>query len=237
LSTKLNKNEFINIRDIQMEDRLVFIEGREWSLPKFLQEEGFPLKEAYTDGDPLTTERGGTIVIDKGKVAIIYPQYFVQRSLIDDEGNLIYLGQDENFSPVTMFDVKMRPPVSELLFRYVNSNGYIPILRYHSIPFISDFMLPLLDTPISANGWADLFIDPRGKAKLFIAKENTKLEWVEMMQKLKQLFYAELAKKDYHLLGFTKDKTHLFQYLSQKMEILKEYYIIQDNTFAKNRLK
>ncbi len=30
--------------------------------------------------------------LDKGKIRIIYPQYFVQRSLIDDEGSLVYLG-------------------------------------------------------------------------------------------------------------------------------------------------
>jgi len=228
LKTKLNKDEFINIRNIQMEDRLALTEHRSRFLPKFLQEDGFPLRESYTDGDPLTTERGGIIVIDKGKVIITYPQYFVQRSLIDDEGNLVYLGLDESFSPVTMFDVKMRPSVSESLIQSVNSNGYIPILRYRSCPYVSDFLLPVLDTPMSANGWADLFIGSGGKGKLFIAKEKTQAEWVEMMNRLKQLFFSELAKKHYHILGLTKDRNHLIYYLVKKQAVLEDYYIIQD---------
>jgi len=189
-------------------------------LPGFLQEEGFPLKESYADGDPLTTKRGGTIVIDKGRVVIIHPRYFVQRRLIDDEGNLVDIGLDESFDHQTMFDVKVRPSVSQLLVRCVSSNGYIPILRYGSFPYASDFMLPILDTPMSSNGWADLLIDTRGKAKLFIAKEKTEAEWYEMMKRLRDLFYSELARKDYHFLGLTKDRAHLNQYLSKKLEIL-----------------
>jgi hypothetical protein len=228
LKTKLNRNEFIDIRYIQMEDRLVLTEHRNQLLPKFLQEEGFPLKEAYTDGNPLSAERGGVIVIDKGKILVTYPRYFVQRSLIDDEGSLVNLGMDENFSPITMFEVKMRPSVSALLIQSVNSNGVIPILRYRSCPYPSEFMLPILDTPMSANGWADLFIDPTGRAKLFIAKEKTEAEWVEMMEKLRQLFHTELARKNHHFLAFTKDKTHLSNYLCQKQQILKDYFIFQE---------
>jgi hypothetical protein len=89
-------------------------------------------------------------------------------------------------------------------------------------------MLPILDTPMSANGWADLFIDTAGKARLFIAKEKTDAEWVEVMNRLKQLFFAELARVDYHFLGLTQDKARLNQYLSQKQEILKDYFTIQD---------
>jgi tetratricopeptide (TPR) repeat protein len=228
LNTKLNENEFINIRNIRMEDSLVFNEGRSRPLHRFLQEEGFPLKETYVDGDPLTTLRSGTIVLDKGKVEIIYPRYFVQRSLIDDEGNLIDLGLDKNFGPATMFDVKMRPSVSEALIRHVNSNGYVPVLRYRSCPFESEYMLPILDTPMSANGWVDLFINPSGKARLFIAREKTQAEWVEMMDRLRQLFYAELAKEHCHLLALTKYKIHLTYYLFQKQKILEDYFIVQD---------
>jgi len=81
---------------------------------------------------------------------------------------------------------------------------------------------------MSTSGWAELFIDTRGKAKLFITKEKTLAEWYEMMNRLRQLFYSELARKDYHLLGLTKDKAHLNEYLAKKQEILKDYYIIQD---------
>jgi len=228
LDTKLNKGEFINIRNIQMEDDSSFSEHRAGSLPGFLREDGFPLKDNYPDGDPLSTDRGGTIVIDKDRTIIIYPRYFTQRRLIDDDGNLVNLGIDENLDRASTFEVDMRPSVSRLLIQRISAKGYTPVLRYRSFPYASDLMLPILDTPMSASGWADLFIDTRGKARLFISKEKTEDEWYEMMAKLKRLFYAELAKKDNHLLGLTKDQAHLNAYLVKKLEILKEYFIIQD---------
>ena len=89
-------------------------------------------------------------------------------------------------------------------------------------------MLPILDTPMSCSGWADLFVDTTGRATLFIAKEKTEAEWYDMMNKLRQLFSDELAKKDYHLLGLTKDRSHLDLYLAKKLSILEEYFTIQD---------
>lgn len=232
LSTKLNRGEFIDIRNIQVEDDSKYTEHSSEFLPEFLREDGFPLKESYADGDPLTTDRGGTIVMDKSKVIVIYPRYFVQRRLIDDEGNLVDLGLDENFSYGSTFQVYMRPSVSRLLTQRVSSKGYFPVVRYRSFPYASDFMVPILDTPTSDSGWADLFIDTRGKGKLYIAKNKTLAEWYEMMNRLKQLFYSELARKDCHLLGLTKDRDHLTQYLSKKQNILEDYYIIQDWTLS-----
>lgn len=228
LSQSLNKGEFINIRNIRIASDALHVENRTLALPGFLREDGLPLKDSYLEGDPLTTERGGTIVIDKGKMIVIYPKYFEQRRLIDDEGNLIEMGLEEEFVLGALTGVKMRPSVSELLFRHVTSNGYIPIVRYRSFPYVSDYMLPILDSPMSASGWADLYIDPKGNGKLFISRDKTTAEWYEMMEKLRQLLFSELAKKDYHLLGLTKDKTHLSYYLAKKMEILKDYFIIQD---------
>jgi hypothetical protein len=228
LSTKLYRGEYINLRDIQMANYSQFTGPRSRYLPEFLKEDGFPLRESYSGDDPLTTDRGGTIVIDRDKMIVIYPRYFVQRRLIDDDGNLVDLGIDENFGHDPMFEVKMRPSLSKLLFQRVTTKGYIPVLRYWSFPYASDFMLPLLDTPMSANGWADLYIDTRGKAKLFIAREKTQAEWYEMMSRLRQLLFTELARKDYHLLGLTKDKAHLYQYLWQKQHILEDYFIIRD---------
>ncbi len=152
----------------------------------------------------------------------------MQRRLIDDEGNLVDIGLDEYMGHSTMFDVCIKPSVSRLLIRYVSSHGYTPILRYRSFPYASDYMLPILDTPMSASGWADLFIDTRGKAKLFIAKDKTVAEWWEMMNRLKELLYNELAGTDYHLLGLAKDKVRLNQYLGRKLEILEDYFLIQD---------
>ena len=221
--------DYKNIRDIEINTDSPSARNRNRFLPQFLQEDGFPLKDSYMDGDPLTTERGGTIVVDKGNLKIIYPNYFVQRRIIDDDGNLVYMGLDENFrSGSARYGVSVIPSVSKKLYKCVTYNEYVPIVRYRSFPYASNFMLPILDTPMSDSGWADLFIDTRGKAKLFIAKEKTLTEWYEMMEKLRQLFYGELARKGYHLLGLTKDPMHLYEYFTKKQAILEDYFIIQN---------
>lgn len=218
---------FTNIRALEIDTDSLSARGRHRSLTKFLQEDGFPLKDFYTDGDPLTTERGGTLILDKGEVKIIYPDYFVQRSLIDHDGNLVYLGLDENFQPSPSIQgVSMIPSVSKKLYKSVQYNEYVPIVRYRSFPYASDFMLPVLDTPMSDSGWADLFIDTRGKGKLFIAKDKTLEQWYEMMGDLRQLFFDELTKKGYHLLGLTKDPAHLHEYFTKKQAILEGFFII-----------
>jgi hypothetical protein len=228
LSTQQQRDEFTRIRDIQIKTDSPSARNRSKFLPRFLQEDGFPLRESYSSGDPLTSDRGGTMVLDKGKLIIIYPHYFVQRRLIDDRGDLIDIGFDENFGQEGMLGVKIRPSVSERLVRCIEANGYVPVLRYRLVPYASNFPFPILDTPMSMNGWADLFIDWRGKGKLFISKEKTLAEWYEMMEKLRQLLFDELSKKDYHLLGLTKDSVHLNEYLAKKQAILADYYIIQD---------
>jgi len=228
LSTQLNQGEFIPIRHLQLEARPASATPRSRQFPQFLQEDGFPLRDTYVDGDPLTTERGGIIVNDHGKIVIIRPKYFVQRRIIDDQGNLIYLGLDEEFSSNALFNIEVRPSVSARLIRCVQAYGYLPILRYRSFPYASDFMLPLLDTPMSMSGWAELFIDTRGRAKLFIAKDKTLPEWYELMNRLKELLYSELARVDYHLLGLTKDQARLNSYLAKKQTILEDYYVSMD---------
>jgi hypothetical protein len=228
LETKLNHGEFIDIRNIRMENDSSITEHRSRLFPGFLREDGFPIRDTYPDGDPLTTDRGGTIVMNKDKLIVIYPRYFVQRRLIDDDGNLVDLGIDEDLSQNTNFEVELRPSVSRLLLQRTSRRGYIPVVRYRSYPYMSDYILPILDTPMSASGWADLFIDLRGKGKLFISMEKTETEWYEMMAKLKQLLDDVLAKRNYHLLGLTKDKTLLNYYLARKMDVLKDYYLIQD---------
>jgi len=196
--TKIKKGESIPIRDLK-------IKGL--ALPKFLKEQGFSLKESYNDGDPLTTERNGIIVEKGDKITLFHPSYFVQRRLIDDEGNLIYLGK---------------------LFKEIPRRVYKPIMRYHSFPYESDTMLPVIDTPISSSEWSELVIDPRGRARLFVAKDKELHEWEEMMYELRDLFIEEVAKKEYHLLGLTKDKAHLNEYLRKKEEILRNCFLIED---------
>ena len=217
--TKIKKGESIPIRDLK-------IKGL--ALPKFLKEQGFSLKESYNDGDPLTTERNGIIVEKGDKITLFHPSYFVQRRLIDDEGNLIYLGLDESEDKRTNFTVKMVPSVSRKLFKEIPRRVYKPIMRYHSFPYESDTMLPVIDTPISSSEWSELVIDPRGRARLFVAKDKELHEWEEMMYELRDLFIEEVAKKEYHLLGLTKDKAHLNEYLRKKEEILRNCFLIED---------
>jgi|LGVF01.1.fsa_nt_gb hypothetical protein len=219
LDTIIKKGESIPIRDIKVKGI---------SLPRFLKMQGFHLKESYEDGDPLTTERGGIIVDDRGTPTIFRPSYFVQRRLIDDEGNLIYLGLDESKDKRTDFAVEMLPSVATKLLGEVRNRGYKPILRYRSFPYESDTMLPVIDTPISSSEWSDLVIDPRGKARLFIAEDKELDEWQEMMSKLQELFIEAVARKEYHLLGLTKDKAYLNEYLSKKEAILQDCFIIED---------
>ncbi len=217
--TKIKKGESIPIRDMK-------IKGV--ALPEFLKKQGFPLKESYNDGDPLTTERSGIIVEKGDTITLFHLPHFVQRRLIDDEGNLIYLGLDEGEDKRTNFAVKMVPSVSRKLFKEMPRRAYKPIMRYHSFPYESDTMLPVIDTPISSSEWSELVIDPRGRARLFAAKDKELDEWDEMMCELRDLFIEEVAKKEYHLLGLTKDKAHLNEYLIKKEEILRDCFVIED---------
>ena len=229
LKSPITDREYRNIRDIEINTNSPSTSNRSASLPKFLREDGFPLKASYIDGDPLTTERGGTLVIDKGNIKLVYSDYFIQSRLIDDEGNLIYMGLDENFQPSSTWSgTSVIPSVSKKLFKSVHYEGYTPILRYRSFPYASNFMLPILDTPMSDSSWADLFIDTHGKAKLFIAKQKTLAQWYEMMEQLRQLFFGELGKKGNHLLGLTKDQSHLNEYFYRKQIILEEYFTVMD---------
>lgn len=45
---------------------------------------------------------------------------------------------------------------------------------------------------------------------------------------VRELLFSELARKDYRLLGITKDKAHLNEYLAKKQDILADYFIIQN---------
>lgn len=225
----IQSKEYRNIRDIEIDTRSPSATNRSGRIADFLREDGFPLKRIYQDGDPLTTERHGTVVIDRGIIKLIHSNYFIQSRLIDDEGNLIYMGLDENFHPSSTWSgITLIPSVSMRLFKTVRYEGLTPILRYRSLPYISNFMFPILDTPMSESGWADMFIDPNGRAKLFIAKQKSLEEWQEMMNRLRMLFFSELKKKGNHLLGLTKDQSLLNDYLYKKQMILAEYFIVLD---------
>lgn len=153
-------------------------------------------------------------------------RYFTQRSVIDDAGSLIAIGIDENLRFINASGVKLRPSVAEQLIRCVEYHGYTPILRYRSFPYATDYMLPILDTPMSCNGWADLYIDTRGKSTLFIAKDQTTAGWHEMMRRLQQLFQQTVAQSGYHFLAITRNSALLHAYMAAKYSILADYYLI-----------
>jgi hypothetical protein len=228
LETKLAEGDYARLRDFRLDAGSTFTSQRRLVLPDFLREEGFPLGKLYTEGDPLSADRGGVIVNAGGKLVIIRPNYFVQRRLIDDAGNLVQIGLDEELSMGQMYSVLMRPSLSRYLVAYIKAHHYVPVVRYRSFPCASDYLQPVLDTPLSENGWADLVIDPRGRAKLFIAKDKTLEQWYEMLNRLRTLYFAEVALKDYHLLGLTKDAAQMAHYLAEKQAILADYYLIQD---------
>jgi len=53
-----------------------------------------------------------------------------------------------------------------------------------------------------------------------------------MMERLRQLFFGELAKKGYSLFGLTKDRMHLHEYFCKKQRILEDYFIMMDWSLA-----
>jgi hypothetical protein len=228
LETKLAEGDYARLRDFRLASDSVYTREHRLVLPDFLREAGFPLRKLYVDGDPLSADRGGVIVNDGGRLVIVRPDYFVQRRLIDEAGNLVQIGLDEELSMGQMYSVLMRPSLSRYLIAYIKAHHYTPVVRYRSFPCASDYMQPVLDTPMSENGWADLVIDPRGKAKLFIAKEKTLEQWYEMLGRLRALYFTEVARKDYHLLGLTHDAVQMTHYLAEKQAILADYYLIQD---------
>jgi len=189
-------------------------------VPEFLRIQGFPVKDNYTDGNPFHLERGGIITPDG---LVHHPDYYLQESLIDDKGDMIYLGINEGSASDD--SIKIGPAQFKKLAKYRFRQ---PALRYHSFPFESETMLPILDTPISASGWADLVISPKSRSRLFVAKEQSQAEWQKMMTRLSELFVGAMRKKQNRLLAFVKDETYLEEYLAEKESILKDYYTIEE---------
>jgi hypothetical protein len=225
---KNSAGNYTHLRSLELDHQKADRFGCGRSLPDFLRGEGFPLRHAYPTADPFTTERGGIIINDHGRLAVIRPEYFRQRRLIDDLGNLVEIGQEEDLGLEVGYSVSMRPGGLKNLMNYVFQYGYTPILRYRSFPYPSEYLLPVLDVPPSRNGWADLVVDPRGRGRLFVAKMRTDQEWQEMMVRLRKLTMDSVAIFDYHLLGLTKDPQQMNRYLSAKTEILADYFDIRD---------
>ena len=201
-------------------------------LPQFLRDKGFPVGEkGIQKDDPFSTVANGVIVQrTQGNMSVIHPKLLAQRTLIDDEGKIIYLGIDEETVPrKTIFVIRMRAAEFENFHQLFSHQRYKPILWYHSFPTVSDRMLAIWDAPLTSNLLSELVIDPRGKAKLFIPKE--KANWQEFMNSLLRLWLTIFASKGNELLAFFKDKDCLNDYLEKKEKILRAYYLIEDFMF------
>jgi hypothetical protein len=229
LKTRIPRNGYAPIRKLEVQSGSYSMVNRSTGIVAFLREDGFPVRETYVDGDPMTAERGGTIVLDRGKVKVIYRKYFIQSRLIDDEGNLLYMGLEDDFPPSAAWNgFSVKPSASKYLYQCVKYNEFVPVVRYRSFPVISSIMLPVIDTPMSDNGWADVFINRQGRGQLYVAKERTLEQWSEMMEKLRCLFFDAVIKNGYHLLKFTKNRLHVQEYMMQKQRILHDYFEIID---------
>lgn len=193
---------------------------------QILRHLGFPLKTEYRDGNPLAVKRVG-LVDSQGIVH--RPAYFFQRSLIDDEGNLLYLGLDDTKAILAAMP-KLRP------VEHVSAIGKVlrrislapPIVRYCTFPFASETLLPLVDTPPTLPGWADLVISPSGRGRLFIAMDKDPFEWQQMMNLLKELLIDTLKSVEFRLLSLTKNADLQDEYLTKKESILRECFLIKE---------
>jgi len=233
LNISFKHEEYVYIRNIEVRTTSL----NKTQLSHFLKSVGFPLRDQYLsgDGDPLSTIKSGVIIEDaKQGIVLLHSDYFVQRHVIDDDGNIIYLGLDNGKDLRNNFVVEILPTTYPRLFRTLLKKGYDVVvrqptfIRYISYPYISDIMLPIISPPMDSFGWIDLVIDPRGVARCFVAKDNTLNQWKTMNGRLQELWEGHMKKVNNHLLGLVKDKDMLNEYFSRKEMVLRDYYIIDD---------
>jgi len=208
-------------------------------LPQMLHNEGFPIARPRRDKDPdpfvtitggvwVQTKTGEQKAIKTGEIGD--PALFVQRTLIDDEGNVIYLGFDDGYWTVPNFSVTMKPtPTFSRFLEETYGKDYTPLLWYHTspVPFASELWMPILDIPLTSYAIPELVIDPETKKGiLFIAKSGADLE--ECMQRLQALWETELAACDRSLLTLMKNEDRLWAYLKEKEEILGRNFLWEE---------
>jgi hypothetical protein len=175
---------------------------------EILRHLGFPLKTHYRDGNPLAVKR--VRLVDSQGI-VHKPVYFSQRSLIDE---MLQLRPVEHVSAIR----KVLRRISLAL----------PIVRYHTFPFESKTLLPLIDTPPTLPGWVDLVISPSGRGRLFIAMDKDSSAWQQMMNLLKELLISTLRLVEFRLLSLTQNADLQNEYLTKKESILRECFLIKD---------
>jgi hypothetical protein len=223
----------------------------------FLRGERFPMPSGLPDGPSLfTMEVSGLVASDReGKLGVLQDPYFIRRSLIDDEGHLIYCGLDEGIlvqskykrlresnSRWAPFPVNFFPCGGYELYEkygshsieYARHDKFSPLFRYTFFPIATEEYIPLIDTPLTNDRWVDVFIRPDGTAFVYFLKPGSDLRQLGM--ELKELWDDELSKKEHHLLKFTRDAAHVETYIRMKARILKKAFeVVQVPVFPNHK--
>lgn len=215
-------------------------------LPQFLQEEDFPIERSKLSRQFMTTVSGVIMRapdLEGKKYKVLHPQFFIQRVLIDDEGEVIWLGLDYGQDPTPKFSVWMHPTLDVLpklltkLYQEVRGAPwhYEPLVWYHTsllpladveLPPLADVELPLLDVPPLGHTLVEVIVEPDGRSRLLIPRQGA--DFGALIRYVKELWEKTLSNCGGHLLHLTKDKDKLREYLDRKMEIINEYYLCED---------
>jgi hypothetical protein len=240
--------------EIQQDERYI-------SFKDFLEMECFPIRLVPTGSPSVFTMEVSGIVLRNAKghlgrridklahvtqlnedLWLIKEPYFVHRSLLDDEGRLIYLGLDEGivrYSPDPElvvynyehipYSVNCIPWKGYALVKYQNKTiryaryaDWHPLFRFTYFPLTCRTPLPLVDIPLPSKLWFDVFVQKGSSAVAYIPLH--KVDHNIMLTKLNELWDSQLAKKNYSLLTFTKDIDHIEDYLKAKDKILHDYF-------------
>jgi hypothetical protein len=187
----------------------------------FLRHQGFPLRERYQEETPFALIRSGLVTGDETVHRVAHIE---QRVLIDDRGDLVHLGLLKS-SRGGARDVLLTPSTFPALFK---SDLQRPVLRYLTVPVASESLLGLIDIPIGVHGWADLLIDPRGRARLLVARDRTSEDWQELADRLLRVFVDAMRAKGNRLLALVQDPEALSGYVVRKEKILDDYFTLVD---------
>jgi hypothetical protein len=214
-------------------------------LDQFLTELGFPA--APRQGDDLYTMEVSKLAVldDKDRVHFVDEDFFVHRSLVDEDGNLIYIGLDEGIEHArddgaianqnidnfrwAPFPIRIWPWMGYGLKKYfeksVRFRRYLnltPLFRFTCFPQTTEIYLPLLDYPKNLEGAPEIFIRPDGKGTIFLPHEGISLG--EMAERLWDLWKTEYYKVNGSLLSITRNADHVNSYLEKKQAVIAEYF-------------
>lgn len=210
-------------------------------LPQFLQEEDFPIEQSKLSRQFMTTVSGVIMRTPdpegdgRYKYKVLHPQFSIQRVLIDDEGEVIWLGLDYGQDPTPKFSVWMHPTLdvlTKLLMKvYQEVEGapwhYEPLVWYHTslLPF-ADAELPLVDVPPMGHTLVEVIVEPNGRSRILIPRQGADFE--ALINYIEEHWERTSSDCGGHLLPLMKDKDKLREYLDRKMEIINEYYLCED---------